>query len=72
MKRSERTLCVSLAVFFLLLPTVALSAPHYATAPGMPRIAYSDSGAGGVPVRCRSALGPGQTPADPTVMPPQT
>ena len=50
MKRSERTLCVSLAVFFLLLPTVALSAPHYATAPGMPRIAYSDSGAGGVPV----------------------
>ncbi len=50
MKRSERTFCVSLIVFFLLLPTVAMAEPHFATGPGAMRIAYSDTGSGGIPV----------------------
>ncbi len=50
MKRGKNTLCLSLVLFFLLLPTAALTAPHYATWPGAPRIAYSDTGSGGIPV----------------------
>ena len=50
MKRNKWTLYVSLVVFFLLLPTAAPAAQHYATGPGTPRIAYSDTGSGGIPV----------------------
>ena len=50
MKRDKWTLYVSLVVFLMLLPAAAPAAQHNATGPGTLRIAYSDTGSGGIPV----------------------